>query len=37
MGNNDMNIGGLSALFLDIIIDYSSGRIGLRPKPPDVT
>ncbi len=27
-----MNIGGLSALFLDVAIDYSNGRIGLKNK-----
>ncbi len=37
MGNQGMNIGGLSALFLDIAIDYSAGRIGLKIKQPMVT
>jgi hypothetical protein len=32
MDNPGMNIGGLSALFLDILIDYSSGCIGFKSK-----
>ena len=27
-----MNVGGISALFNDILVDYSAGKIGLRPK-----
>src|SRR5579872_3876398 len=34
MGNQGMNIGGLSALFLDILIDYASGRVGFKSKQP---
>jgi hypothetical protein len=34
MGNQGMNIGGLSALFNWILIDYSSGKVGLKAKTP---
>jgi hypothetical protein len=34
MGNQGMNIGGLSALFLDILIDYASGCVGFKSKQP---
>lgn len=34
VNNQGMNIGGLSALFNDILIDYESGRIGFKPKVP---
>ena len=34
VNNQGMNIGGLSALFNDILIDYASGRIGFKPKVP---
>jgi hypothetical protein len=32
MGNNGMNIGGLSALFNYLLVDYASARIGLKRK-----
>jgi len=32
MGNQGMNIGGLSALFNYILIDYASAKIGFKPK-----
>jgi len=32
-GNNGINIGGLSALFNYILIDYSLGKVGFKPKP----
>jgi hypothetical protein len=32
MGNNGMNIGGLSALFNYLLVDYASARIGLKHK-----
>ena len=34
MDNDGMNVGGISALFNDIVVDYVQGRIGLRPKAP---
>jgi hypothetical protein len=34
MGQNGMNIGGLSALFNSILIDYRAGKVGFRPKEP---
>jgi hypothetical protein len=35
-GNDGMNIGGLSALFNYILIDYVSARVGFRPKSLDL-
>jgi hypothetical protein len=32
MGQNGMNIGGISALFNYILIDYGKAHVGLRPK-----
>jgi hypothetical protein len=32
MGNQGMNIGGLSALFNFILIDYAAAKVGLKPK-----
>ena len=32
MGQQGMNIGGISALFNVILIDYTNGKVGLRPK-----
>ena len=32
MNQQGMNIGGISALFNDILIDYSGSRVGLKPK-----
>ena len=32
MSQQGMNIGGISALFNDILIDYSGSRVGLKPK-----
>jgi hypothetical protein len=32
--NDGMNIGGLSALFNYILIDYVAARVGFKPKPP---
>jgi hypothetical protein len=37
MGNQGMNIGGLSALFNFIVIDYSLARVGLKSKQPAVS
>jgi hypothetical protein len=34
MGQNGMNIGGISALFNDILIDYAAALVGFRPKQP---
>jgi hypothetical protein len=34
MGNNGMNVGGLSALFNYVLVDYASARIGLKKKLP---
>jgi hypothetical protein len=31
---NGMNVGGISMLVNDVLIDYQSGRLGLRPKQP---
>jgi hypothetical protein len=31
-GNNGMNIGGVSALFLSILIDYENAQVGLKVK-----
>jgi hypothetical protein len=36
MENDGMNVGGISALFNDIVVDYKAGKIGLRPKGPAV-
>jgi hypothetical protein len=36
MGNQGMNIGGLSALFNDIFIDYARGELGFKLKRPAV-
>ncbi len=32
MGKQGMNIGGISALFNTILIDYATARVGLKPK-----
>jgi len=32
MGKQGMNIGGLSALFNTILIDYGHAKVGLKPK-----
>jgi hypothetical protein len=32
-GADGMNIGGLTALFYSILIDYKNARIGFKPKP----
>jgi multisubunit Na+/H+ antiporter MnhB subunit len=32
MGQNGMNIGGISALMNAILIDYTNARVGLKPK-----
>lgn len=32
MDQDGMNVGGITALFNDIVVDYSAGKIGLRPK-----
>ena len=32
MGQQGMNIGGLSALFNAILIDYGQAKVGLKPK-----
>jgi hypothetical protein len=32
MGNQGMNIGGVSALFNSILIDYGSAKVGFKPK-----
>jgi hypothetical protein len=34
--NDGMNIGGLSALFNYMLIDYVYARVGFRPKPPEL-
>lgn len=34
--NDGMNIGGLSALFNYILIDYVAGRVGFKPKSPEL-
>jgi hypothetical protein len=34
MSQNGMNIGGLSALFNDILIDYASAKVGFKAKTP---
>jgi hypothetical protein len=34
--NDGMNIGGLSALFNYILIDYASARVGFKTKPPEL-
>jgi hypothetical protein len=34
--NDGMNIGGLSALFNHILIDYAAARIGFKPKSPEL-
>jgi hypothetical protein len=34
--NDGMNIGGLSALFNYILIDYVAARVGFKPKPPQL-
>ena len=31
-GHQGMNIGGISALFNHILIDYSAGKVGFKPK-----
>jgi hypothetical protein len=36
MGEQGMNIGGLSALFNYIILDYSTAKVGMKPKLIDV-
>ena len=28
-----MNIGGLAALFNNVLIDYAGARVGFKPKP----
>jgi hypothetical protein len=33
MGNQGMNIGGLSALFNSILVDYASAQVGFKAKP----
>jgi hypothetical protein len=32
MDNDGMNVGGISALFNDIVVDYAAGKVGLKPK-----
>ena len=32
MGQQGMNIGGISALFNSILIDYANAKVGLKPK-----
>jgi hypothetical protein len=34
--NDGMNIGGLSALFNYILVDYAGGRVGFKPKSPEL-
>jgi hypothetical protein len=36
MGNDGMNVGGISALFNFIVIDYAAGKLGLRSKTPAI-
>jgi hypothetical protein len=36
MSQNGMNIGGLSALFNYILIDYASAKVGFKSKPPEL-
>jgi hypothetical protein len=31
-GQQGMNVGGLSALFVDILVDYANARVGIKPK-----
>jgi hypothetical protein len=33
MGEHGMNIGGVSALFNQILVDYSAGKVGFKSKP----
>lgn len=37
MDSDGMNVGGISALFNDIVVDYAAGKVGLKPKGPAVT
>lgn len=36
MGNQGMNVGGITALFNRILIDYAGSRVGLAPKYPNM-